>query len=80
MLEVWRKVQLPGSDSKTPTMYQPLPPHEVGEASLKSDMSVKKSFSKLQLLHQSLTGAGDLDPGDAKGSDVTRAGATPGRG
>ena len=61
----------------------PTAPPEIGVASLKSDMNVKKEsmvgFTKLYLLRQSLTGAGDLDPGGAQGCDVTRAGATPGR-
>ena len=57
----------------------PTAPPEIGVAPLKSDMNVKKEsmvgFTKLYLLHQSLTGAGDLDPGGAQGCDVTRAGA-----
>ena len=57
----------------TPTMYHPPPPPQIKVASLKSDMNVKKGrmagLTKLQLLHQSLTGGGDLDPGDVKGGD-----------
>ena len=44
------------------------PPPKVRVESLKSDIDAKKGrlagFTKLQLLHQSLTGAGGLDSGD----------------